>query len=211
MPKYYKPVVFIVCLIPLILLLWNGANDQLGANPIETITRRTGDWALRFLLLTLTITPLRILFNWKKPIRFRRMLGLYTFFYAMLHFLTYLVLDQFFDVSEIVKDIIKRPYVTVGFTAFVLTIPLAATSTNAMMKRLGRRWKQLHKLVYVVAVCGILHFLWLVKADILEPLVYALVLLILLAVRAWSKRGDNGMQVKVGVKMNNTISGKGRT
>ncbi|WP_455221286.1 sulfite oxidase heme-binding subunit YedZ [Kaarinaea lacus] len=188
MPRYIKPVVFIICLLPLVTLVWDGFHDALGANPVEKITHRTGDWTLRLILLTLTVTPLRKLFNWKFLMRYRRMLGLFAFFYASLHFSTYLVFDHFFDFSEIAKDILKRPYVTVGFTGFVLMIPLAITSTNKMKKRLGKNWKRLHQLVYVVAVCGILHYLWLVKADILLPLVYAAILIVLLTIRVWFQR-----------------------
>ncbi|MGD8566485.1 MAG: protein-methionine-sulfoxide reductase heme-binding subunit MsrQ [Gammaproteobacteria bacterium] len=188
MPRFIKPVVFVICLLPLALLIWDAFNDGLGANPVEAITHRTGDWTLRFLLLTLSVTPLRLVFGWKKLIRFRRMLGLFAFFYVCLHFLTYLVFDHFFDFGEIAKDIVKRPYITVGFSAFVMLIPLAVTSTNKMMKRLGKNWKRLHQLVYVAAVCGILHYLWLVKADILQPMIYAVILLLLFAVRAWYQR-----------------------
>ena len=188
MPKFVKPLVFIICLLPLASLIWAGFHDALGANPIEKITHFTGGWALRLLWITLAITPLRKLFGWNSPLRLRRMLGLYAFFYACLHFLTYLVLDQFFDFEEILKDIFKRPYITIGFTAFVLLIPLAMTSTNKMTKQLGRRWKQLHQLIYIIAVCAILHFLWLVKADTLEPLIYAAILLGLFAIRAWYQR-----------------------
>jgi len=188
MPRYIKPVVFFICLLPLVMLVWDGFHDALGANPVEKITHRTGDWTLRFLLLTLSVTPLRKLLNWKFMMRFRRMLGLFAFFYACLHFVTYLVFDHFFDFGEIAKDILKRPYVTVGFTGFVLLIPLAITSTNNMKKRLGKNWKRLHQLVYVIAVCGILHYLWLVKADLLQPLIYAAILLLLFGVRAWFQR-----------------------
>jgi len=190
MPKYAKPLVFLICLLPLAMLAWDGFHDALGANPIEKITHRTGDWSLRFLLITLSVTPLRLLFGWKQLIRFRRMLGLFAFFYVSLHFSIYIVFDHFFDVNEIAKDIVKRPYVTVGFTAFLLLIPLAITSTNKMMKRLGNRWKQLHQLVYVIAVLGVLHYLWLVKADILQPVIHAVVLLILLGIRAWHQRKE---------------------
>lgn len=186
--KFVKPIAFLICLVPLVALIWDGFHGALGANPIEKITHITGQWALRFLLLTLFVTPARKLLGWQFLLRLRRMLGLYTFFYACLHFLTYLVLDQFFDFDEIAKDILKRPYITVGFTAFVLLIPLAVTSTNNMMKRLGRRWKSLHQLVYVVAVLAILHFLWLVKADNLEPLVYAFILVSLFIARIWIQR-----------------------
>lgn len=188
MPRYVKPIVFLCCLIPLAMLVWDGFHDSLGANPIEKITHRTGDWTLRFLLITLSVTPLRILFGWKVLVRLRRMFGLFAFFYVCLHFTTYLVFDHFFDIGEIVKDIVKRPYVTVGFTAFMMLIPLAITSTNKKMKQLGRNWKRLHQLVYVIAVCGILHYLWLVKADLLQPLIYAAILLVLLGVRVWYQR-----------------------
>jgi len=194
MSKIVKPFVFALCLLPLALLLWNGFHNSLGANPIEKITHFTGDWALQFLLLTLAITPARKLFGWSVLVRYRRMLGLYAFFYACLHFLTYFVLDQFFDFREIAADILKRPYITVGFVAFVLLIPLAVTSTNKMIRRLGRHWKQLHQLVYVVAVLVILHFLWLVKADTFEPLMYAFLLLALFFVRLWYQNQDKHKQ-----------------
>ena len=190
MHRYIKPVVFILCLLPLVMLLWNGFTHGLGANPVEKITHRTGDWSLRFLLITLSVTPLRKMFGWNRLLRLRRMLGLFAFFYVCLHFATYLVFDHFFDIHEIIKDIIKRPYITVGFTGFVLLIPLAVTSTNNMRKRLGKRWQQLHQLVYVIAVCGILHYLWLVKADILKPMIHAAILLALLIVRAVYQRKE---------------------
>ena len=136
---------------------------------------------------------MRKLVGWKFVIRFRRMLGLFAFFYVCIHFSIYIVFDHFFDMSEIVKDIVKRPYVTVGFTAFVLLVPLAITSTNKMKKRLGVRWKQLHQLVYVIAVLGVLHYLWLVKADVLQPVIHAIVLLVLLSFRAWQDRRDRAM------------------
>lgn len=176
---------FALCLLPLALMVWDGVNAQLGTNPIEEVTHRTGDWTLRLLLITLTVTPLRRLANMPQLLRLRRMLGLFTFFYACLHALTYFWLDQFFDFEGIVRDVIKRPFVTAGFTAFVLLIPLALTSTQAMMRRLGRRWTQLHRLVYVVAVVGVLHYWWLVKADVTDPAYYAGVLLLLLGYRAW--------------------------
>ena len=191
MPKYVKPIAFVICLIPLFMLVWDGFHDALGANPIEKITHRTGDWSLRFLLITLTITPLRKIFGWKQLVRLRRMFGLFAFFYVCIHFSIYIVFDHFFDVNEIAKDIVKRPYVTVGFTAFLLLIPLAITSTNKMMKRMGKSWKQLHQLVYVIAVLGILHYLWLVKADVLQPVMHAIILLILLSIRVWYQRRDS--------------------
>ncbi|HHH49075.1 MAG TPA: protein-methionine-sulfoxide reductase heme-binding subunit MsrQ [Gammaproteobacteria bacterium] len=188
--RYLKPTLFLTCLLPLALLVWDGFHDALGANPIETITHRTGDWTLRFLLITLTMTPLRRLMGWNGVLRLRRMLGLFAFFYACLHFLTYLVLDQFFDWDAIIRDIAKRPYITIGFSAFVLLIPLAVTSTKAMMRRLGRRWGQLHRLTYLVAIFGVIHYLWLVKADYLPPALYASVLAILLGLRLWWWRVD---------------------
>lgn len=186
--RFHKPLVFVLCLLPLAWGLWDAWQGMLGANPIEEVTHRTGDWTLRLLLITLAVTPLRQWLGWAWALRLRRMLGLYAFFYALLHFLTYLVLDQFFDWAEIGKDILKRPYITVGFSAFVLLIPLAVTSTNTMMRRLGRRWVQLHKLVYVIAVAGVLHFLWLVKADVREPVIYGVILVLLLAARSWRQR-----------------------
>lgn len=181
-----KGVVFAICLLPLGLLVWDAFNAGLGANPIEAITHRTGDWTLRFLLVTLAVTPLRHFFGWRVLMRFRRMFGLFAFFYACLHFLTYLVLDQFFAWEEIVADVAERPYITVGFASFVLLIPLAVTSTDGMMRRLGgRRWQRLHRLVYFIGIGGVLHFLWLVKADTREPLLYGLVLTVLLVSRLW--------------------------
>jgi sulfoxide reductase heme-binding subunit YedZ len=183
-----KPILFILCLVPFVMLVIGALNDTLGTNPVETMTHETGEWTLRFLLLTLLITPLRRLSGHNWLIRLRRMSGLFAFFYACLHFLTYIWFDHYFDWIEIVKDIPKRPFITVGFTAFVLLVPLALTSTNAMMRRLKKNWARLHKLVYVIAVLGVLHFLWLVKADILEPMVYALILLVLLGYRAYYQR-----------------------
>lgn len=178
------------CLLPLVRLAWLGAQGGLGANPIEYITRSTGWWTLSFLMITLSITPLRRLTNLNWLLRLRRMFGLFAFFYAALHFGIYLWLDQFFDWTEIVKDIAKRPFITVGFAAFVLLLPLAATSTNAMVRRLGaRRWQLLHRLIYVIAILGVVHFWWLVKKDITEPVLFACVLAVLLGARlAWRMR-----------------------
>jgi len=188
---FMKALVFVACLIPLGYIGWAFSMDQLGANPIEEVIHQTGDWTLRFLLITLSLTPLRSLTGSGKWLQFRRMIGLYAFFYATLHLLSYVVLDQFFDWPEILKDIIKHPYITVGFLAWLLMIPLAVTSTKGMMKRLGRRWKQLHRLVYVIAILGIIHFTWLVKADYQEPLIYGLILSLLLGLR-WFKRTPVG-------------------
>lgn len=181
---FVKMVLFVAALLPLVRLVWLGINDGLGANPIEFITHSTGTWTLIGLLTTLAVTPLRKFSSWNWLIRLRRMLGLFAFFYACLHFTTYIWLDQFFDMQAVVKDVIKRPFITVGFLAFVLLIPLAATSTNAMMKRLGgRNWQRLHRLVYAIAVLGVVHYWWLVKKDITQPLIYALVLTALLGIR----------------------------
>ena len=171
-----KIAVFLACLIPLGQLLYHAWTDDLAANPIEFITHFTGDWTLIFLLATLSVTPLRKISGWNELIKFRRMLGLFAFFYALLHFSTYMVLDHFFDFQAIVKDIVKRPYVTAGFTGFVLMIPLAITSTAAMIRKLGKRWQQLHRLVYLAAIAGVIHFYWLVKADIRRPIQYGAVL-----------------------------------
>lgn len=179
-----KPAIFVACLVPLALLIWDAANDGLGANPVETITFETGEWGLRFLLITLCVTPLRRITGWHELVRVRRMLGLFAFFYVCLHFSTYLVLDAFFDLRYILEDIRDRTYITLGFTSFVLLVPLAVTSTNAMVRRLGgRRWRLLHRLAYAAAAGGVLHFLWLVKSDLREPLVYLCILLLLLLAR----------------------------
>ena len=187
-----KAVLFVVCLMPLGLLIWRGFSGGLTANPIEFITHTTGWWALAFLMITLAVTPMRRWLDAPWLLRLRRMLGLYAFFYASLHFLTWLVVDQFFDWEAIIKDIAKRPYITVGFTAFVLLLPLAATSTNAMVRRLGAaRWQSLHRLVYAIAILGVVHFWWLVKKDIREPALFAIILFVLLGARAvasWRKR-----------------------
>ncbi|KKN53646.1 hypothetical protein LCGC14_0600330 [marine sediment metagenome] len=185
MPKI-KKLLFVVCLIPAIWLTFALFTDQLGANPVEAVTRQTGLWALRFLWLTLLITPLRWMTGWNDLIKFRRLLGLYVFFYAVLHMLLYLGLDQSFAVGEIINDIIKRPFITIGFFSFIALIPLAITSNNAMVKRLGgRRWKKLHRLTYVIAIASSIHFYMLVKLDKTEPLIYIALLVILLAPRVY--------------------------
>lgn len=182
--SWIKAAIFAASLIPLARLAWLGLHHKLGANPIEYITHSTGWWALSFLMVTLSVTPLRRLANLPWLLRLRRMLGLFAFFYASLHFTTYIWLDQFFDVKEIVKDVIKRPFITVGFAAFVLLIPLAATSTNSMVRRLGaKRWQNLHRLVYLIGALGVIHFWWLVKKDITEPFIFAVLLAALLIIR----------------------------
>jgi len=183
--KILKATGFVLCLLPAAWLGWRAYGDALGANPIETITRDTGVWTLRLLLITLLVTPLRRLTGWNVLQRLRRMLGLFAFFYACLHFTTYIWLDKFFAWPDMVKDVIKRPFITVGFLGFVLLLPLAATSTNKMMKRLGRRWQTLHRLAYAIPALGVLHYLWLVKADIRAPLWYGVLLSVLLGVRLW--------------------------
>ncbi|WP_438970067.1 sulfite oxidase heme-binding subunit YedZ [Methylophaga sp.] len=181
---HLKVLLFIVCLYPFFSLVWGLFTDQLGVNPVETLTRSSGLWGLRFLLITLCVTPLRWLTGINQLTRFRRMLGLYAFFYATVHMLLYLGLDQFFDWSEIWRDIVKRPFITVGFINFIALLPLVFTSTNKMVKRLGgRRWKTLHRLTYFVAIAACVHFLMLVKADIREPVIYIFILAGLLGVR----------------------------
>ena len=183
MISWLKPAVLLACLIPLAQLAFNAYTGDLGANPIETITRFTGSWALIILIASLAVTPLRRITGRSDLIKLRRMLGLFAFFYAALHFATYMVLDLYFDFPAILKDVLKRPYITVGFTALVLMIPLAVTSTAGMIRRLGKRWQQLHYLVYPIAILGVLHFYWLVKADISRPVQYGIVLALLLGYR----------------------------
>jgi sulfoxide reductase heme-binding subunit YedZ len=185
--RWFKPVVFLACLGPLLRLGWKAYNHTLGANPIEFITHSTGDWTLIFLLVTLTITPLRKLTGQLWLIRFRRMFGLFAFFYAVLHFTTYIWLDKFFDVHEMLADVAKRKFITIGFTGFVLLFPLAITSTSGWIRRLGgKRWQALHRLIYFSAMAGVIHYWWLVKADIHKPLEYAIVLGLLLSYRILS-------------------------
>jgi sulfoxide reductase heme-binding subunit YedZ len=184
MVRWFKPVVFLACLGPLARLGWKAYMGLLGANPIEVITHSTGDWILIFLLVTLSITPLRKLIGQLWLIRYRRMFGLFAFFYAVLHFLTYTWLDKFFDLHEMWADVSKRRFITVGFTGFVLLIPLALTSTQAWIRRLGgKRWQALHRLIYLSAIAGVIHYWWLVKADITKPAQYAFVLSLLLGYR----------------------------
>jgi sulfoxide reductase heme-binding subunit YedZ len=183
MVTWLKPILFLICLIPFGQLAYGAYIDDLSANPIEFITRFTGSWALIILIASLAVTPVRRITGWNELIKFRRMLGLFAFFYALMHFSTYLVLDHFFDFRAIGKDILKRPYVTAGFTAFVLMVPLAVTSTATMIRRLGKRWQQLHRLVYIAAIAGVIHFYWLVKADISRPAQYGGVLVLLLGYR----------------------------
>jgi sulfoxide reductase heme-binding subunit YedZ len=183
-----KIIVFLAALLPVARLAWRALNEGLGANPIEVITHSTGDWTLIFVLLTLSITPIRQLTRQYWLIGLRRMVGLFAFFYGTLHFTTYIWLDKFFDVHEMVKDIYKRPFITIGFSAFVLMIPLAVTSTSWSIRRLGgKNWQRLHRLIYLTAILGVIHYIWLVKADKRKPFEYGIVLAILLLYRvgAW--------------------------
>jgi len=185
-----KLLLFFVCLAPLAILLmevFGVAGMGLGANPVEELIHRFGLWGLRFLLITLAISPLRYLTGWNWLIRLRRMFGLFSFFYILMHFLAYSGIDQRFDLAAIFEDVVKRPFITIGFTAFLLLIPLAVTSTNAMMRRLGRRWQKLHRLVYLIAILGVWHFYWQVKLDTLEPLIYITILAVLLGYRLWRR------------------------
>lgn len=184
MQRVLKPVVFLACPAPLAWLAWKAFHSHLGANPIEAIIHFTGDCTLTFLLITLSVTPLRKLTHQPWLIRFRRMFGLFAFFYGSLHLMTYVWLDKFFNLHEMLKDIAKRRFITAGMTAFVLMIPLALTSTQWAIRRLGgKRWQALHRLIYFSAVAGVIHYIWLVKADLKKPLEYAAVLAVLLGYR----------------------------
>jgi sulfoxide reductase heme-binding subunit YedZ len=178
-----KPLVIAFALGPAAWLAYAALGDGLGANPIETVTHVTGRWGLRFLLVTLAITPLRRIFGWKGLAPYRRIFGLLAFFYVCLHLLTFVSLDHFFAWDAILEDVVKRPFITLGFTAFLCMLPLAVTSTRGWMRRLGRRWRKLHRLVYAVGIAGVGHYLWLVKADLLPPFLHGGVLIVLLAIR----------------------------
>jgi len=202
--KWTKGAVFLVSSIPFVLLSWGLLRGELGINPVETLQHTTGDWTLRFLIFTLAITPLRKTFNVPELIRYRRMLGLFAFFYVVLHFLTYLGPDQSFNLSGMWDDVAKRKFVTVGFAAFVLLIPLAATSTAGMIRRLGgKRWQALHRLIYICAILGVIHYYWLVKSDVRKPLFYGALVGILLLWRVWDTyfrgKGTAPAPVKTGV------------
>jgi sulfoxide reductase heme-binding subunit YedZ len=182
-----KPIVFCVCLLPLACLIWDVVHGTLGPDPVAQLEHRSGDWALRLLLVTLAITPLRRLTGWSKLVRYRRLLGLFAFFYASLHLTIYLIVDLGGFWSQLFADILKRPYITVGFSAWLLLIPLAITSTQAMMRRLGRNWQRLHRLVYAATLLACLHFLWLVKADHREPAIYLGAFVLLMLARLWQR------------------------
>ncbi len=204
--RYVKPIVFLLCLLPAIwlalgiLALQSGNMNSsaalaLGANPVEKVQDTLGIWGLRLLLVTLAVTPLRVLGGWPKLQLFRRMLGLFAFFYIALHFLWYLFVDQAFNWGQLFGDVVKRPYITAGFSAFLLLVPLAVTSTQRAMRRLGRRWQKLHRLVYAAAILGCVHYWWQVKADIREPLIYAAIAALLLG---W--RGLRSLQRRAGAQ-----------
>lgn len=208
-----KAILFITATLPFLRLALFTITDNLGANPIEFITRNTGDWTLYFLCITLSVTPLRRLTKWNWLIKLRRMLGLFAFFYVALHFTTFLWFDHFFDVDEMLKDVIKRPFITIGFIAFLLLIPLAVTSTNGMVKRLGgKRWQWLHRLIYVIAPLGIVHFWWMKagKHDFSQPILFGVIVALLLLMRVyWSvaqKRVQNGQVLGSAKPLSNTVS-----
>lgn len=188
--RWIKPALFVLCLLPVIQLALAafGIAGSLGANPVEKIQDTLGQWGLRFLVITLAVTPLRDWFNAPWLVQLRRMLGLYAFFYVLMHFLTWLILDQGLYWQGILRDIAERPFITIGFLALLLLVPLAVTSTNGMMRRLGKRWKQLHRLIYVIVLLGVWHYYWQVKADIREPLIYLTITLVLLGWRIWRMR-----------------------
>ncbi len=183
----FKPLFFILLLLPALYYAYGTWQDTLGANPLEAVIRGLGDWALRILLLTLLMSPLRRLINWAQALRLRRMLGLYAYFYVVMHLLGYLWFDQFFDWEEIWFDVLERPFITIGMVAFVLLTPLAITSTKGMIRRLGKNWKRLHSLVYLISILAVIHFWWMVKLDVTEPVIYSGVLVILLAERLYRK------------------------
>ena len=201
---FVKVAIWIFALIPLARLFWLGVHDDLGANPVEFVERSTGTWGLIFLLTTLSMTPIRLLTGQVWQIQLRRLFGLWMFFYACLHITTYIWLDYSFLWADILKDIIKHPYVIVGFSAFVLTIPLAATSNSYMIKRLKKNWKRLHQVIYLIAMLAILHFWWLVKKDVTEPFYYAAVLILLLGIRLYYKYLPN-KPVNNSIKINKTV------
>lgn len=197
MRKLLKPLVFLLALVPAGSLAYRTYTNDLGVNPAETLQLETGEWALKFLLITLAITPLRRLTGWNRVIQYRRMLGLFAFFYASVHFLTYIVLDKYFAWGEMIADVAKRPFITAGFIAFVAMAPLAITSTKGWIRRLGRRWQMLHRLIYVSGIAAAVHFVWKVKVPIGEPVYYAIVMALLLGFRlVWQLRSAKSLRVQ---------------
>jgi len=191
-----KSLTFTLCLLPLAYYGWGAWHDTLGANPVEAVTRGLGTWTLNFLLITLAVTPLRKYTGWHLILRLRRMLGLFGFFYASLHLTSYLWFDQFFDWGEIAQDILERPFITVGMAAYILLVPLAATSNNFAIRQLGgRRWQSLHRTAYVIAILAVLHYSWLVKADQSQPLLYSGILLVLLGIRGFWREQERKEQL----------------
>jgi len=188
--RILKPAVFLLCAFPLAYLIWRiiYRQDSFSANPFTDIRDMTGDWTLRFITITLAVTPLRQISGWNGVVRFRRMLGLFAFFYGTLHFITYLWFNVYFDIGKIVADVARNPFITVGFAGFVLMIPLAITSTTKWISRLGgKRWQLLHKAIYLTGILGVIHYIWRVKSDIRNPLIYAVLLALLLGYRVWNK------------------------
>jgi methionine sulfoxide reductase heme-binding subunit len=205
--KQLKIATFLLCLLPVLILAWRGTHAGLGANPVEFVTHSTGDWTLRLLLITLAVTPARRLLEMPSLIRFRRMFGLFTFFYACLHFLTYIWFDKFFDMEAMLKDIGKRPFITIGFASLLLMIPLAVTSTAAWIRRLGgKRWQRLHRLIYLIAAGGVIHYYWLVKSDTRLPALYGAILGVLLAYRWFAFKAK---RVRRGCVLPQVIAGRG--
>ena len=197
MQKLFKPLVFLLALVPVEYLGYRTYTNDLGVNPAETLQLETGGWALKFLLITLAITPLRRLTGWNRVIQYRRMVGLFAFFYACLHFLTYIVLDKSFAFDEMIADVAKRPFITAGFVAFVSMVPLAITSTKGWIRRLGRRWQSLHRLIYVSGVAAAVHFVWKVKVAIGEPVYYAIAIAVLLGFRVvWQLKSAKSLRAQ---------------
>jgi sulfoxide reductase heme-binding subunit YedZ len=197
MQKLLKALVFLLALVPAVYLAYRTYVNDLGVNPAETLQLETGGWALKFLLITLTITPLRRLTGWNRIIQYRRMVGLFAFFYASIHFLTYIVLDKYFAFGEMIADVAKRPFITAGFVAFVAMVPLAITSTRGWIRRLGRRWQSLHRLIYISGVAAAVHFVWKVKVPIGEPVYYAMVMAALLGFRViWQLKSAKSLQTQ---------------
>jgi sulfoxide reductase heme-binding subunit YedZ len=195
--RWAKAMLFVAALAPFVSLAWRTLQNDLGTNPLETLQHSTGDWTLRFLVISLAVTPARKIFSFPALIRFRRMLGLFAFFYGCLHLLTYVWLDKFFTLDEISKDIVKRPFITMGFASWVLMVPLALTSTSGWIRRLGgKRWQMLHRLVYVSAAAGVIHYYWLVKADVRDPVMYGAILALLLLWRVKARWDDRRAAVR---------------
>ncbi|HET8546682.1 MAG TPA: protein-methionine-sulfoxide reductase heme-binding subunit MsrQ [Bryobacteraceae bacterium] len=209
--RLLKAAAWIACLTPLALLIWRGFHDDLGGNPVEKITHTTGDWTLRFLLITLAITPLRKTFGPPRLIRFRRLLGLFAFFYGVLHVLTWLWLDKYFNVSELLADVRKRPFITAGTVAFLSLVPLALTSTAGWIRRLGgRRWQALHRLIYLSAAAAVVHYYWLVKSDIRLPVLYGAVFALLMLWRVALRRPTPSSARRIAANtVSSTLSSKG--